>query len=405
MKYDVIVSGAGPAGSIASLYLARLGHEVLLVDSKSFPRNKVCGDLLPPAGLQLIRNMELDEQVICKKFNPIHRAHLFGPFDVELPVHFDFQGNDPQIAIISRSLFDSQLVRAAESAGAQRCAGRTCGLHYEHDAVVLTIRGEQSCKNYRARAVIGADGAGSFIARQLGLLPWKHRAVAIRGYVTGLSLEPHTVEGHFHPVLWPGYAWIFPTHANSANIGLGMDVRYYRRRKQNLRQLFQKFLHLPRIRNRLAKDYILRQCESWPINLGPPVWRRLAGNRCMLVGDAAGLANPLTGGGIANAMISGKIAAEVLAENLCKNTLSRTHLKEYERRIKKTLGTELGLSSKASRILSVSPYCVERMFQSAYLTPLTYEFINHIYRDVSIEQVRYDRHEGIILSLRTRSCL
>jgi len=115
----------------------------------------------------------------------------------------------------------------------------------------------------------------------------------------------------------------------------------------------------------------------------------------VLVGDAAGLANPITGGGIINAMVSGKIAAEVLAEKLPQDTLSVAQLQEYAQRVKKLFGKELWFSRGFLRILRVSPYFVERFFQSARWAPWAYGLINHIYQDIRFEQIRHNGHDGV----------
>ncbi|KPJ73963.1 hypothetical protein AMJ52_02380 [candidate division TA06 bacterium DG_78] len=387
--YDVLISGAGPAGSIAALHLGRLGYEVLLVDSASFPRDKVCGDVLGPAGLNLLRELHIYERAITEQAYPVHRARLCGPFGTSVSVQFEFQSQLPEIVVMPREVFDNQLVCAAESAGVQRCTGRVCGLHLNNHGVRVRVREGKTYHEYQTRAVIGADGAGSMIARQLGPLPWQHRAIAMRGYLTGISLKPHTVEVYLFPQLWPGYAWLFPLSSDTANVGLGMDTCQYKQSQYTLHGLLEQFLNHSQIKARISKKSTLCQTRAWPVNLGPPVWHRLVGNRCVLIGDAAGLANPMTGGGIINAMFSGKIAANVLAEQLPQDRLSAVQLQEYVRQVKKLFSRELKFSRALTRIVGMSPYFAERFIQSARWT---YSLFNHIYHDIHIKLLKEDRN-------------
>jgi geranylgeranyl reductase family protein len=387
--YDVVISGAGPAGSIAALHLGRLGYKVLLVDSASFPRDKVCGDVLGPAGLNLLRELHIYDRVITEQAYPIHRAHVCGPFNTTVSVQFEFQSQLPKIVVMPRRVFDNRLVCAAEAVGVQRCTGRVCGLHSSNHGVCVRVREGKIYHEYQARAVIGADGAGSMIARQMGPLPWQHRAIAMRGYLTGITLKPHTVEVHLFPWLWPGYAWLFPLGSDTANVGMGMDTCQYKQTQYTLHRLFEQFLNHSQIKARRSKKSTLRHIRAWPVNLGPPVWHRLVKNRCVLVGDAAGLANPMTGGGIINAMVSGKIAADVLVEQLPQDRLSAVQLQEYVRRVKKLFGRELKFSRALTRIVGISPHFAERFIQSARWT---YSLFNHIYHDIRIKLVQEDRN-------------
>jgi geranylgeranyl reductase family protein len=360
-----------------------------LVDPASFPRDKVCGDVLGPAGLKLLRELNIYERVITQHAYPIHRARVCGPFGTTVSVQFEFQSQQSEIVVMPRKVFDSRLVCAAEQAGVQRRTGRVCGLRFTDHDVCVRVREGKTYHEYQTRVVIGADGVGSMVARQMGPLPWQHRVIAIRGYLTGIILEPHTVDIHLFSQLWPGYAWLFPLGSDTANVGLGMDTYQYKQAQYTLRELFEQFLNHPQVKDRRAKKSLLRHIQVWPVNVGPPLWHRLAGNRCVLVGDAAGLANPMTGGGIINAMFSGKIAADVVAEQLAKDTLSAAQLQEYVRRVKKMFGRELKLSRVLTQIVGISPYFAERFIQNARWT---YGLFNHIYHDIHIKLTHDDRN-------------
>jgi len=382
------------------LCLARSGHDVLLIDPGDFPRDKVCGDLIVPSVFRVLRKAGISQKTILQRAYPIDKVYLFGPFGTQLPIQFDPGAPGSEIMVIRRKRLDEYLLDIAESAGAQRCTGRVKGVQCTKQSVILDVKEGKRYQRYSSRAVIGADGVSSILSRRMACKPWQHRAIAIRGYIEGISLQPHAIEAHFISELWPGYAWIFPTSTNSANIGLGFDTRHYKKTERPFKRSLQRFLQQPMIRKRLSRKYTISDIRAFPINLGPPAWERLVGDRYILTGDAAGLANAMTGGGIANAMYSGMIAAEVLAGNLIKDTLTRKYQKEYVRIIQKTLGQELWLSYMLSRVISLSPYVARHILRSALRTSWPYSIINRIYTDVCIDRVRHNKKTGIRIEIK-----
>jgi flavin-dependent dehydrogenase len=178
--------------------------------------------------------------------------------------------------------------------------------------VYRTRHGERTL---RARAVVGADGFDSVVARRLGL--YRHDSarwcVATRGYYRGLDVAPRTVEVHFLRETLPGFLWIFPTGDGIANVGVGIVHADLKRRRGRLREIHEAALSLPRFRERFRRAERIGGVHGW--NLPTPDFRRtIAGSGFVLAGDAAGLVDPFSGEGIGNALDSGRVAAVVLAE-------------------------------------------------------------------------------------------
>ncbi len=123
-----------------------------------------------------------------------------------------------------------------------------------------------------------------------------HRAVALRAYIEDLELYPHEVEFYLYDKILPGYAWVFPAADNMANIGLGMRLDHFRRLKRNLKKMLQDFLEMPAIRERLKHGGVLRDVATWQLNFGSQRNLQHVYDGAVLVGDAAGFINPLTGG-------------------------------------------------------------------------------------------------------------
>ncbi|MHB8647383.1 MAG: NAD(P)/FAD-dependent oxidoreductase [Thermomicrobiales bacterium] len=354
--YDVAVVGAGPGGSAAAITLARAGLRVALLDRQAFPRTKPCGDLIGCGGITLARALGVAGDTLAP-YQPLRGAVVVAPETRPLVLRAGKRSRD-DARVIPRHIFDTALVRAAERAGATFIRLHVRDLLHEREHVVGVSGGDaRTTTTIRARAVIGADGYGSRIARavrgdettragQIG--------VALRAYATGFSL-PRAWERclvfTFDAQTAPGYGWLMPLPDGGANIGIGtLAPTTGTPDAAHLRDLFDRFVSgTPWLAGATIADDL--PPRAWPLALAP---RRgpLVGDGVLLVGEAAALVGPMTGAGIYPAMQSGIWAAEALIAALRAGDCSRRALLPYERRVHRHFLPQHRAEAWAQRLLT-----------------------------------------------------
>ena len=310
-RYDAIVVGAGPAGSIAALVLARAGANVALVDRREFPREKACGDLVGPRGVQLLDELGISVPGAL----PVGDMIVIAPNGRRtlLPALPGRNYADHGIAV-TRDQFDARLFDAAVAAGATPIKRRVTGVAYDKDAVDgVQTSGGDSGGTIHGDVVVGADGATSAVAQSAGLVDamrvlW---GFALRGYQDGHLDLPHIVL--WEPRRWrlfPGYGWAFPMSGGGVNVGLGLAFGSDRGASRQAGEQLDAFTaHLER-EGVLRTSHLRDRIGGW-LKMGM-VGTTPTANGVLLVGDAAGLVNPLQGEGIAQAMASGRAAAHAI---------------------------------------------------------------------------------------------
>jgi geranylgeranyl reductase family protein len=320
-RFDVVVVGAGPAGSTAATVLARAGAQVALVDKARFPRDKACGDLIGPRGLQVLADLGLPEPAGLDVGDMV----VVGPTGrrVMLP-SFDGLSYPGRARAVTRAAFDDHLRNAALDAGAHPVEGRADRPLFADEAIEGFTIGDGT--ELRADFVIGADGATSHVAETAGLVdgPRVLWGFAVRSYLEEAVELPTIVLWEQEPWrAFPGYGWIFPGPGGTANLGVGIGTQADRQRGSAAVRALPAFVDhlrglglLGGLRDRSGGPGASRSSER---RLGG--WLKMgmvgtipARGPVLLAGDAAGLVNPLQGEGIAQAMTSGRAAAEAILE-------------------------------------------------------------------------------------------
>ena len=327
--WDVIVVGTGPAGAIAAYELARNGCKTLLLEKEQLPRYKTCG-----GGLVERSWKSLPFSVSDAVERQIQTIQLTNNFRDPVVIRRD----TPLVLMTMRSSLDDYLTRQAVAAGAELQERARVNQVTENGALMEC---STSAGVFRSSFVIGADGANSIVAKSL---QWKAPTcgVALEVEVTLQSNECHTGQLDFDfNVLPSGYGWVFPKAKH-----LSCGVFTLQRNCPDIRKHYDRYIQ----QKTFAKEICDSKLSGHLIPL-KPVSRQLNTNQCLLAGDAAGLADPLTGEGISFAIRSGLMAARSIING---------SLNQYSEEIQETLAKEIRLARLLARILYGSPSFIYR---------------------------------------------
>jgi geranylgeranyl reductase family protein len=350
--YDVIIVGAGPAGTTAALYAHRLGLKCILLDKAVFPRDKICGDALSGKSVRIMRELGILDELNNLDGSEINRITFGSPKNIQFDVNLKGTQNNDQITkgfVIPREIFDNYLFEKADAVTDTRQGFSVKDLIFENNYVV-GVKGKTRTateEEFRAPVVMGCDGSNSIVARKLGLyeMEMDHTSVAVRCYYEGVKGLTDQIELHYVKEVNPGYFWLFPAGDGRANIGIGLSKSDMKKENRTLRQIMDEVTQTEYFKERFADAEQLERPVGWNLPLGS-IHRKNHGNGFMLLGDAAGLVDPFTGEGIGNAMVSGQYAMEVAAKSKLSGDFSEKAFAEYDELLWRDIGKELRTSTK-----------------------------------------------------------
>jgi digeranylgeranylglycerophospholipid reductase len=332
IETDVLVIGAGPAGSSTAKHAALNGAEVILIDKKSeIGSPKRCAEGVSKEGLKKL-GIEPNSRWVTKELSGVR---LISPNGTDVWMKED-QVKLPEAGyILERKVFDKFMAMDSARAGATIMIKTLArGMRKDYEGYIVSCESMGEDFEIKAKIVVGADGPESRVGRWGGLktaVKPKNMESGIQFEMVGLEMEdPDVIEFYFGSVAPGGYAWIFPKGDDIANVGLGIVSTVTD--KSAYEHLVEFVKNCPATQN------------AQPVELnvgGDPVGgmtKNLVKDSLMIVGDAAGHVNPLTGGGIITALEAGMYAGEVAAAAVKEDNYTEKRLKEYQEICKKEIG-------------------------------------------------------------------
>ncbi len=363
MEYDVIVVGAGPAGSTTARSCAEKGLKTLLVEKDRFPRYKPCGGFLSSRVLK-----ELDFDIGGVIESTVSEAK----FSFQLQDSFSIIAPNPIGYLVMRDSFDHLLCRKAQERGVDLREGRrVVAVRQDPEGVEVSIEEGESI---RCRYLVGADGARGVVALLVNGGVMRKAGVALEGegrLPAGIRRKSSSV--HVDLGMIPnGCGWIFPK-GNFVSFGIGVTVPS---KGMKLRSRLERFI--------AGVDYIrgveMEKACFYPLPTFSGDNLPLSKGRILLVGDAANLIDPLTGEGIYYAIRSGRMATEAIVKAVKHD---RKRISGYRESLKRTLLADLGVAFRLSKVIYRFP-------RSAYTAFKSNKSLVHLFLQILAGNAHYD---------------
>jgi menaquinone-9 beta-reductase len=341
-QVDVLVAGAGPAGSATATFLARAGFSVLAVDRSAFPRDKPCSEYMSPEAVRILSRLGVVEALEKAGGMALEGMKVTVASGATAHGRFALAGHQPFRSTglsISRRILDHQLVLAARAAGAN-VAERACveELLYDLGAVAGAVVRDHGGQRHsiRARLTVGADGLRSVVARRMGRRTHgRPRRVAFVAHVAGVQDMGSSAELHFGG---PGLVGLNAIGHDRTNVTLVVPADHAGSARGRVEQFFSDTVgEFPVIRERVQAGEV----EGAVLATGPfAAWsRRVVAPGALLVGDAADFFDPVTGDGIHSALRGAELAAETAIDALSRpGSATVDRLSQYRRSRRRVFG-------------------------------------------------------------------
>ncbi|HEY5464171.1 MAG TPA: geranylgeranyl reductase family protein [Hanamia sp.] len=355
-KFDVVIVGAGPAGCAAAYMLSGKGLKIALLDKETFPRDKICGDAL---SADVAKQFHRISESLTEKFGGFKNkitsngVRFYTPKHQQLDIQFTKPGDNFSGGFVSKRIdfdnfFFSETAALPDIEIFQN--QKITSITDQPDTIIL----ESATTRFEASIALGADGAHSIVNKKLTGNPVEksHYCAGVRQYYSNVKgFHPgNNIELHFYKEILPGYLWVFPLADNQANVGLGILSSVVSKKQVNLKKELVRLLSTqPALKDRFKKAIPLTDIQGYGLPLGSKK-RTISGNRFLLLGDAAGLIDPFTGEGIANAIRSGRIAAAHVQKAFEQNKFNSDFNQLYDKEIYNKMWKEFRLSHTLQKL-------------------------------------------------------
>jgi geranylgeranyl reductase family protein len=355
--YDVCIVGAGPGGSSTAYYLSKQGKKVVLVEKEKFPRRKICGDAVYQRAQMHLERMGVMREILDEK-----KGRWAAVGGLVSPRRIEYIGNSAEeigshlMISVKREILDEKIAQAAVKEGAELVEEfNVKSVKFSEKKKEWTISAFDNEKEIiKAKILVAADGAVSRIARSVGVIDSPPDAVCSSVYVEAgthaFEEDGVCIYTHF---LVPGYAAIFK-EADDDLVFCCYIIPGGFAKTTDLQNMHINLLQGdPYVVRAMGPNAKIEKIKSAPLRLGGV--KKSYSNHFLVVGDAAGHIDPLTGEGIQYAMDAGEIAAKVLEEAFERNDFSESFLKDYQKLWMKSFGKDFKWSARMVKVLAKKP--------------------------------------------------
>lgn len=365
--------------------LGNSGLSVAVLDKAMFPRDKICGDAL---SVDVLNQLSLLQDDLAARFQRLeskvssYGVRIFAPDHHYVDLPFFHNGQATCGYLCPRFDFDQLMVEHMKGFENVKTFEK-CAVE-EIEVTGKEVLAHTTIGTFSGKMIVGADGAQSVVARQLGSFKpdREHFSAGLRVYYEGVTSfqESHFIELHFFRDVLPGYFWIFPLPNNRANVGIGILSSVVSRKKMNLKAILQRLIDdNPHLQERFREAKPLEVAKGYGLPLGSKK-RQISGERYLLLGDAASLIDPFTGEGIGNAIRSGRVAADHIREAFKANDFSASFNIAYDQEIYRRMWPELKVSralQKLCRYPRLFNSVVRKANKSQYIHKLLIDALAH----------------------------
>jgi geranylgeranyl reductase family protein len=368
LPFDVIVVGAGPAGSTAAKLLGEAGVSTLLLDKSAFPRDKPCGGGI---SARVIRRFPYLAAELAKiPVNWVNKVYLESPSGYAV----DYCSDEALYLMIRRCEFDHLLLSLAQENVEVRAPALVRKVTIAPRGATVTAEVDGQIEDYECKLVLGCDGANSIVARASGL-----RSGSIQSeYAIDMMEETPYEELNFAErdrmyVYYRlrshyGYGYLFPK-ANHVNLGVGFKLDYYLSKLRGEHYAHHSSFVQGLVSKQLVQGRSNRaNFRAFPLPISGPL-RRTYSDRVLLSGDSGGFVNALTAEGIFYAMVSGQLAARTAIDAVQSGDFTSRVLQRYEQSWKREVGVELENSVRFQKLLLADSNRVDRIVRAAGRNP------------------------------------
>jgi geranylgeranyl reductase family protein len=358
--YDVAIVGAGPAGATCAWYLARRGVKALVLDKHVFPRDKICGDAICSVAQDHLERMGVLQKIVA---NDEGRAAAIG--GMVSPAGIRYIDSSPEylrsrpVMGIKRFFMDARIAAAAKEAGAKLVEDyNVADVEFDSTRKLWTILPLKGGSSYQTRALILADGALSRLARKLGHVSSPPEAVCSRTYIRAKSSDFDCDGLVFYPKdMLPGYCALFREARDELNFCVYI-LPGGRTELSDLRTLHDRLIKSdPHISKAIGRHAVMDEMKGAPLRIGGI--KKSFGDHLIILGDAAGQIDPLTGEGIQYAMDAAEIAADVLVDAVASGDFSEQAMGAYHRRWYDGFGRDFVWSARLARFYRKCPVMID----------------------------------------------